>query len=75
MFILCFLFLIKGDALFMHCNVLHCSSANLSDKRRWALLCCYNRADNNPVKEHHHPQYTPLKKVNIQMSRVMTKPI
>ncbi|WAR30383.1 PAHX-like protein [Mya arenaria] len=29
----------SGDALFMHCNVLHCSSANLSDKRRWALLC------------------------------------
>ncbi|XP_045196446.2 L-proline trans-4-hydroxylase-like [Mercenaria mercenaria] len=53
----------EGDALFMHCNVLHCSSANLSDKRRWALLCCYNRADNNPVKEHHHPLYTPLKKV------------
>ncbi|KAL4226659.1 hypothetical protein ACF0H5_014640 [Mactra antiquata] len=52
-----------GDAYFMHCNVLHCSSANLSDKRRWALLCCYNRADNNPVKEHHHPFYTPLIKV------------
>ncbi|XP_052789581.1 probable phytanoyl-CoA dioxygenase [Mya arenaria] len=53
----------SGDALFMHCNVLHCSSANLSDKRRWALLCCYNRADNNPIIKHHHPQYTPLKKV------------
>ncbi|XP_060558238.1 sushi, von Willebrand factor type A, EGF and pentraxin domain-containing protein 1-like [Ruditapes philippinarum] len=52
----------EGDALFMHCNVLHFSSANLSDKWRWALLCCYNRANNNPV--HHHSQYTPLKKVN-----------
>ena len=24
------------------------------------LLCCYNRADNNPVIRHHHPFYTPL---------------
>ncbi|XP_045196344.1 L-proline trans-4-hydroxylase-like [Mercenaria mercenaria] len=52
-----------GDALFFHCNLLHCSAPNTSAARRWAFLCAYNRADNNPTKEHHHPRYTPLKKV------------
>lgn len=52
-----------GDALFFHCNLLHCSSANVSMSRRWAFLCAYNRADNDPIKEHHHPKFTPLKKV------------
>ena len=54
-----------GDAMFFHCNVLHCSAQNSSDKRRWAFLVAYNRADNNPVKKHHHPFYTPLHKVII----------
>lgn len=53
----------SGDALFFHCNLLHCSGANTSAARRWAFLCAYNRADNNPIKEHHHPRYTPLEKV------------
>lgn len=53
----------KGDALFFHCNLLHCSSANTGTDRRWALLSAYNRADNNPTIQHHHPQYVPLKKV------------
>nr|KAG5705814.1 hypothetical protein BaRGS_027473 [Batillaria attramentaria] len=52
-----------GDALFFHCNLLHTSSQNSSPNRRWAFLCAYNRADNNPVKEHHHPRYTKLHKV------------
>ncbi|KAL4219706.1 hypothetical protein ACF0H5_022276 [Mactra antiquata] len=52
-----------GDALFFHCNLLHCSGANTSAARRWAFLCAYNRVDNNPVKKHHHPFYTPLEKV------------
>jgi len=25
---------------------------------------CYNAARNNPYREHHHPQYTPLVKVD-----------
>ncbi|KAL3870586.1 hypothetical protein ACJMK2_038636 [Sinanodonta woodiana] len=53
----------SGDALFFHCNLLHCSSANTSEKRRWALLTAFNRASNNPVIKHDHPQYTPLHKV------------
>lgn len=52
-----------GDALFFDCNLLHCSSANTSATRRWAFLCAYNRADNDPIMKHHHPNYTPLQKV------------
>ncbi|MBI1310317.1 phytanoyl-CoA dioxygenase family protein [bacterium] len=52
-----------GTALFFHSNLLHRSDANLSDNPRWGLICCYNARHNNPVYEHHHPQYTPLEKV------------
>ncbi|XP_067660813.1 L-proline trans-4-hydroxylase-like isoform X2 [Haliotis asinina] len=52
-----------GDALYFHGNVLHTSSANMSSMRRWALLCAYNKASNNPVMEHLHPYYTPLTQV------------
>ncbi|XP_076455118.1 L-proline trans-4-hydroxylase-like [Babylonia areolata] len=52
-----------GDALFFHCNLLHTSSQNDGPNRRWAFLCAYNRADNNPVREHVHPLYTKLNKV------------
>ena len=51
-----------GDALLFHCNLLHRSDANNSNKPRRAMICCYNTKDNNPFKKHHHPQYTPLKK-------------
>ena len=54
---------VQGDALYFHCNVLHTSDKNDSDLRRWAFLCAYNRADNDPVYKHHHPNYTPLSKV------------
>merc|ERR1712166_736180 len=49
-----------GDALFFHCNLLHASGQNHSDKRRWCFLVSYNRVDNNPMIEHHHPRYTKL---------------
>lgn len=52
-----------GDAIFFHSNVLHHSSANRSDMRRWAYLMTYNKATNHPVMVHHHPGYTPLEKV------------
>ena len=52
-----------GTALFFHGNTLHTSEANLSDKPRWGLICCYNTKHNDPYKEHHHPRYTPLSKV------------
>ena len=53
-----------GDAVFFHCNLLHCSAQNNSDRRRWAYLMCYNTKQNNPVRPHHLPQYTPLNKVS-----------
>ena len=53
-----------GDACFFHCNTLHTSAPNVSDDNRDLLLCCYNRADNNPVVRHHHPFYTPLEVVD-----------
>ena len=52
-----------GDVLFFHANLLHRSDQNRSDKPRWAMICCYNAARNDPYKEAHHPRYTPLSKV------------
>ncbi len=39
-----------GDALFFHCNTLHRSDQNRSEKRRWTLLACYNTKHNSPFK-------------------------
>ncbi|XP_021362997.1 probable phytanoyl-CoA dioxygenase isoform X2 [Mizuhopecten yessoensis] len=54
----------SGDALFFHCNLLHCSAANESLERRWAYLMAYNTRTNNPAVTHHHAQYTPIQKVS-----------
>ncbi len=51
-----------GTALFFHANLLHCSAQNKSDRSRWALICCYNAARNNPYKESGHPRYSYLEK-------------
>ncbi|KAG7154260.1 putative Phytanoyl-CoA dioxygenase (PhyH)-containing protein 2, partial [Homarus americanus] len=51
-----------GDMLFFHCNLFHCSEANTSDHRRWVFVVAFNKRSNDPYMEHHHPQYTPLKK-------------
>ncbi|HEX7362761.1 MAG TPA: phytanoyl-CoA dioxygenase family protein [Bryobacteraceae bacterium] len=53
-----------GDVLFFHSNLLHRSDQNRSDNPRWAMICCYNAARNDPYKEAHHPRYTPLHKVS-----------
>ncbi len=52
-----------GDVLFFHANLLHRSDQNRSENPRWAMICCYNAASNDPYKEAHHPRYTPLNKV------------
>jgi hypothetical protein len=41
---------------------LHKSDQNLGHQRRWSIICSYNRADNDPVIEHHHPRYHKLEK-------------
>ena len=51
-----------GDALFFHCNTLHRSDQNQSPDPRWAFICCYNAARNDPYKESRHPRYRPLEK-------------
>ncbi|WP_159475095.1 phytanoyl-CoA dioxygenase family protein [Dyadobacter sp. 3J3] len=35
-----------GDTLFFHSNLFHRSEANLSDRPRWSMISCYNRARN-----------------------------
>jgi len=35
-----------GDILFFHSNLIHRSEANLSNKPRWSMISCYNRASN-----------------------------
>merc|ERR1712156_1095450 len=52
-----------GDAVFFHSNLLHTSAQNVSNIRRWSMICAYNMRRNNPVYEHHYPQYNPLRKV------------
>jgi hypothetical protein len=49
-----------GDVLFFHCNLLHRSDQNRSEQPRWAMICCYNAARNDPYRESRHPRYTPL---------------
>jgi ectoine hydroxylase-related dioxygenase (phytanoyl-CoA dioxygenase family) len=51
-----------GSAVLFHCNTLHCSGPNTSPNPRWALICCYNRASNDPYKESRHPRYSYLQK-------------
>ncbi|MDQ3003088.1 MAG: phytanoyl-CoA dioxygenase family protein, partial [Fibrobacterota bacterium] len=52
-----------GDTVFFHCNTLHRSDANRSMHPRWAMICCYNAARNDPFADSQHPRYTPLHKV------------
>jgi ectoine hydroxylase len=52
-----------GDGLFFHANTLHSSEQNRSPKRRWTLLCCYNRIDNDTFKREDDRYYVPLAKV------------
>jgi hypothetical protein len=35
-----------GDILIFHSNLLQRSDANLSDRPRWSMISCYNRASN-----------------------------
>lgn len=52
--------LAPGDAVFFHCNTLHRSAQNRSAHRRWTLICCYNRVDNDTVTREHDRFYVPL---------------
>lgn len=49
-----------GDTAFFHCNILHASAANLSDKPRWSIITAYNRTSNKPYKDVHASSYAPI---------------
>jgi ectoine hydroxylase len=51
-----------GSAIFFDCNLLHRSDQNHSPQPRWAMICCYNAARNDPYKESRHPRYSYLEK-------------
>ena len=53
-----------GDVLIFHCNALHRSDRNRSDSRRWTLLVCYNRVDNDTITRKDDRYYVPLEKVD-----------
>jgi len=52
-----------GDAVFFHCNTFHRSDQNRSARRRWTLIICYNRVDNDTWKRDDDRYYVPLEKV------------
>ncbi len=52
-----------GDGCFFHCNTLHRSDQNRSASRRWTLLYCYNRVDNDTYKREDDRYYVRLEKV------------
>lgn len=49
-----------GDVMFFHCNTLHTSAPNSSDRPRNLLLIAYNARHNDPHRDGPHPRYTPL---------------
>lgn len=53
-----------GDVLIFHCNAIHRSDANRSAQRRWTLLICYNRIDNDTITRDDDRYYVPLDKVD-----------
>ena len=58
-----------GDAVFFHCNTLHRSSANRSDRRRWALITVFNAISNLPFKDGPHSGLNPDEKVDDDVLR------
>ena len=53
-----------GDVLIFHCNTLHRSDKNLSDKRRWTLIICYNAVSNDAYIESDDRSYVQLEPVS-----------
>jgi len=53
-----------GDVLFFHCNTLHRSDQNRSERSRWSLICCYNTRHNDKygLTDDDHPAYRALER-------------
>lgn len=52
-----------GDVVIFHCNMFHRSDQNRSDRRRWTLIICYNRVDNDTLTRDDDRYYVPLDRV------------
>ena len=52
-----------GDVLFFHCNLLHKSNQNRSDKPRWSMICAYNAVSNQAFAEN-EAVYYPLDRLD-----------
>jgi len=52
-----------GDVVIFHCNLFHRSDQNRSDRRRWTLIVCYNRVDNDTITKDDDRYYVPLERV------------
>jgi len=52
-----------GDAVIFHCNMFHRSDQNRSDRRRWTLIVCYNRVDNDTLTRDDDRYYVKLERV------------
>ena len=53
-----------GDAVVLPLQHAAQLVAQRVERHREVLLCCYNRASNDPCIPHHHPGYTPLARVD-----------
>lgn len=51
-----------GSVLFFHCNLLHGSGPNLSDRPRRAYICCYNAFSNAPIVGKGHGPPVPIER-------------
>jgi len=49
-----------GSALFFHCNLLHSSEPNLSERARTSYICCYNAFSNAPYGGKGHGAPLPI---------------
>ena len=73
-FPLVYLELDPGDAVFFHCNLLHRSDANRSDRRRWNFIASYNTVENKPYKRvREYGNYEPLIQVPVNAIREFAK--
>lgn len=52
-----------GSVLFFHCNLLHASDANVSDRPRISYICCYNALSNPPLTKAGHGPCEPIRLV------------
>ena len=50
----------SGSMLYFHCNLLHSSAPNLSDRPRLSYICCYNALSNPPLTKPGHGPCVPI---------------